>query len=100
MFEGETHRRGGGFEPSGAPPLPAGSDGGASLPTTTDGFRSYLLGAGAIFALFGVLTLAIGLFAVHPPFTAALLGSSTGWLLVAFLALLAWWRRRRQRSAP
>jgi MYXO-CTERM domain-containing protein len=100
MFEGETHRRRGGFEPFGGPPLLDGSEGRASLPTPTDGYQSRLLGAGAIFAVFGVLTLAIGVFAVHPPLTTALLGSSTGWILLALLALLAWWRRRRQRSAP
>jgi hypothetical protein len=100
MFEGETPRRGGGFEPFGPPPLHSGPDGRASMPTPGDGYQPHLLGAGAIFALLGIVTLVIGVYAVHPPFRAALLGSSTGWLLVALLALFAWWRRRRQHPAP
>jgi MYXO-CTERM domain-containing protein len=100
MFEGDTHRRVGGFEPLGVPPVPAGSDGRASPTSAAGGYLPHLLVGAAVFALLGVVTLVIAVFAVHPPLTTALLGSSTGWLLLALLALLAWWRRRRQPSAP
>jgi MYXO-CTERM domain-containing protein len=100
MFEGDTHHRVGGFEPVGVPPVPAGSEGGASPASAADGYLPHLLVAAAVFSLFGVVTLVIAVFAVHPPLTTALLGSSTGWLLLALLALLAWWRRRRQPLAP
>lgn len=100
MFEGDTHRRGGGFEPLGVPLPAADSEGGASPPTAAGGYLPHLLAAAAAFALLGIVTLAIGVFAVHPPLTAALLGSSTGWFLLALLAVLVWWRRRRQPSAP
>jgi hypothetical protein len=103
MFEGEPSRRGSPFEPSGAPPLPAGSEGGGSLPLSGDGSGFNLLAVGAAFALLGLLTLALGAFAqlaAHQPLAALLLGISLGALLVAVVALLAWWRGKYMRSAP
>jgi hypothetical protein len=103
MFEGDQRPHGESFEPAGAPPLPGDSNARGSRPLPPDGSAFPLLSAATILAALGLLALGLCLFAeltAYPALAAFLLGVSFGALLLAVVALLAWWRRRGRRSAP